>query len=160
MIRDHRGPYWTLQDHMGPHGTIQEKWEQTGPYKTIWDHVPHDTIWYPMVPCRTKRYHMEPYQTIWYHTILYQTVPWGNLLRIVPPQKKGDFLKFCFYSTLKVSNITLMVLGLKSNNWASLFLLTLSVIANYLIMSHSYLLLFFKILESIIIEMWCFQTFR
>ena len=21
----------------------------------------------------------------------------GNLLRIVPPQKEGDFLKFCFY---------------------------------------------------------------
>ena len=68
---------------------------------------------------------------------------WGNLLRIVPPQKKGDFLKFCFYSTLKVSNITLMVLGLKSNSWASSFLLTLSVIANYLIMSRRYLLLFF-----------------
>ena len=34
----------------------------------------------------------------------------GNLLRIVPPKKKGDFLKFCFYSTLKVSNITVMVL--------------------------------------------------
>ena len=58
-------------------------------------------------------------------------------------KKKGDFLKFCFYSTLKVSNITLMVLVLKSNSWASLFLLTLSVIANYLIMSRRYLLLFF-----------------
>ena len=32
----------------------------------------------------------------------------GSLLRSVPPQKKVDFLKFCFYSTLKVSNITLM----------------------------------------------------
>ena len=68
----------------------------------------------------------------------------GNLLRIVPPQKKGDFLKFCFYSTLKVSNITLVVLGLKSNSWASSFLLTLSVIANYMIKSRRYLLLFFK----------------
>ena len=67
----------------------------------------------------------------------------GNLLRMVPPQKKGGFLKFCFHSTLKVSNITLMVLGLKSHNRASSFLLTLSVIANYLIMSRRYLLLFF-----------------
>ena len=67
----------------------------------------------------------------------------GNLLRIVPPQKKGGFLKFCFHSTLKVSNITLMVLGLKSHNRASSFLLTFSVITNYLIMSRRYLLLFF-----------------
>merc|ERR1712112_726654 len=82
--------------------------------------------------------------------------PRGNLLRMVPPQKKGGFLKFCFHSTLKVSNITLMVLGLKSHNRASSFLLTSSVIANYLIMSRRYLLLFFYFLESIIIEMWCF----
>ena len=72
-------------------------------------------------------------------------LPGGNLLRMVPPQKKGGFLKFCFHSTLKVSNITLMVLGLKSHNRASSFLLTLSVIANYLIMSRRYLLLFFFI---------------
>ena len=47
----------------------------------------------------------------------------GNLLRIVPPPKKGEFFKFWYYATLKVSNIIVMVLESKSHSWASLFYL-------------------------------------
>ena len=44
-------------------------------------------------------------------------------LRIKPPPKKGEFFKFWYYATLKVSNIIVMVLESKSHSWASLFYL-------------------------------------
>merc|ERR1711954_179450 len=87
--------------------------------------------------------HLEQIPTVTLTFIQATFVHMGQSPQNCTASKKGDFLKFCFYSTLKVSNITLMVLVLKSNSWASLFLLTLSVIANYLIMSRRYLLLFF-----------------
>ena len=41
------------------------------------------------------------------------TDPRGNLLRIIPPLKKGKFFKFYYYATIKVSYIIVSVSGLK-----------------------------------------------
>ena len=41
------------------------------------------------------------------------TDPRGNLLRIIPPPKKGKFFKFYYYATIKVSYIIVSVSGLK-----------------------------------------------
>ena len=49
MIRDHKGPYGTIQGHTGPYGAT---WGHTGPHWTIRDHKG---------PCGAIQSHTGPY---------------------------------------------------------------------------------------------------